>query len=43
LYGQALALTGDVENAIKVVGKAREKFPQHKDLASLAKAMNLGG
>jgi tetratricopeptide (TPR) repeat protein len=42
LYGQALALTGDVENAIKVVSKAREKFPQNKDLASLAKAMNLG-
>ncbi|MDR0518048.1 MAG: glycosyltransferase [Fibromonadaceae bacterium] len=41
LNGQALALIGDVESAIKVVREAREKFPENSDLASLAKAMNL--
>ncbi len=41
LYGQALALTGDVQNAVKTVSKAMEKFPENKDIASLANAMGL--
>jgi glycosyltransferase involved in cell wall biosynthesis len=41
LYGQALALTGDAQNAVKTVSKAREKFPENTDIANLAKAMGI--
>ena len=41
LYGQALVLTGDVSNAIKIVDKAREKFPQNSNIAELAKIMGV--
>jgi len=41
LYGQALALGGNVQEAIKVVSKAKEKFPQNSDIAELAKAMGI--
>ncbi len=37
LYGQALALSGNVQEAIKIVSKAKEKFPQNPDIAELAK------
>ncbi|GHV14937.1 hypothetical protein AGMMS49938_11990 [Fibrobacterales bacterium] len=41
LYGQALALSGKVQDAIKTVSDAKKKFPQNNDLAELAKAMGL--
>lgn len=41
LYGQALALTGDVPNAIKIVGEAKKKFPQDQNIAELAKVMGV--
>jgi len=41
LYGQALALSGKVQEAVEVVSKAREKFPENSDIADLAKAMGV--
>ncbi|MDR1830043.1 MAG: glycosyltransferase [Candidatus Fibromonas sp.] len=41
LYGQAQALSGNVQEAIKTVSKAKEKFPQNLDIAELAKAMGI--
>jgi len=41
LYGQALALSGKVQEAIDTVTKAKEKFPQNSDIADLAKAMGI--
>jgi len=41
LYGQALALSGKVQEAIDIITKAKEKFPQNSDLAELAKAMGI--
>jgi tetratricopeptide (TPR) repeat protein len=41
LYGQALALTNNIQEAIKIVSKAREKFPQNEDIAKLANAMGI--
>jgi tetratricopeptide (TPR) repeat protein len=36
LYAQALALTGNLPEATKLISKAKEKFPQNEDIASLA-------
>jgi glycosyltransferase involved in cell wall biosynthesis len=41
LYGQALALSGKVQEAVQVVSKAKEKFPKNSDIAELAKAMGI--
>jgi len=41
LYGQALALSGKVQEAIDTIAKAKEKFPQNSDIAELAKAMGI--
>jgi len=41
LYIQSMALTGDVQSAITTVAKAKKKFPQHADIASLAQAMGV--
>ena len=41
LYGQAQALSGNVQEAMKTVSKAKEKFPQNSDIAELAKAMGI--
>jgi len=41
LYGQALVLTNNVQEAIKVVLAAKEKFPDNEDLAKLATAMGI--
>jgi len=41
LYGQALALSGKVHEAMQVVSKAKAKFPQNSDIAELAKAMGI--
>jgi len=41
LYGQALVLTNNVQEAIKVVLKAKETFPENEDLAKLATAMGI--
>jgi glycosyltransferase involved in cell wall biosynthesis len=41
LYGQAQALSGNVQEAIKTVSKAKDKFPQNSDIAELAKAMGI--
>jgi glycosyltransferase involved in cell wall biosynthesis len=41
LYGQALALTNNIEEAIKIVSKAKAKFPQNADIAKLANAMGI--
>ncbi len=41
LYGQALVLTNNVQEAIKVVSKAKEAFPDNEDLAKLANAMGI--
>jgi tetratricopeptide (TPR) repeat protein len=41
LYAQALALTGNVPEAIKIISKAKEKFPQNKDIASLASVFKI--
>jgi len=41
LYGQALALSGNIQEAIKTVSKAKEKFPQNSDIGDLAKAMGI--
>jgi len=41
LYGQALALSGKVQEAIQIVSKAKEKFPENSDIADLAKAMGV--
>ncbi|MDR3002178.1 MAG: glycosyltransferase [Fibromonadaceae bacterium] len=40
-YGQALALSGNIQEAIKIVSKAKEKFPQNSHIAELAKAMGI--
>jgi len=41
LYGQALALSGKVQEAVEVVSQAKEKFPENSDIADLAKAMGI--
>jgi len=41
LYGQALALSGKVQEAIQIVSKAKQKFPKNPDIAELAKAMEV--
>jgi tetratricopeptide (TPR) repeat protein len=41
LYGQALALSGKVQEAVQIVSKAKAKFPQNSDIAELAKAMEI--
>jgi glycosyltransferase involved in cell wall biosynthesis len=41
LYGQALALTNNIQEAVKIVSKAKEKFPQNEDIAKLANAMGI--
>jgi len=41
LYGQALALSGKVQEAVEVVSKAKEKFPENSDIADLANAMGV--
>jgi glycosyltransferase involved in cell wall biosynthesis len=41
LYAQALALTGNVPEAVKMISKAKEKFPQDENIAELAKAMGI--
>jgi len=41
LYGQALALTNNIQEAIRLVLKAKEDFPQNEDIAKLAKAMGI--
>ncbi|MDR2593661.1 MAG: glycosyltransferase [Fibromonadaceae bacterium] len=41
LYGQALVLTNNIQEAIKVVSTAKETFPQNEDLAKLANAMGI--
>ncbi|MCL2101822.1 MAG: glycosyltransferase [Fibromonadales bacterium] len=43
LYGQALALSGNVQEAIKIVSEAKEKFPQDPHITELAKAMGITG
>jgi len=40
-YGQALVLTNNIQEAIKVVSKAKESFPQNDDIAKLANAMGI--
>jgi glycosyltransferase involved in cell wall biosynthesis len=40
-YGQALALTNNIQEAIKLVSKAKETFPQNEDIAKLANAMGI--
>jgi glycosyltransferase involved in cell wall biosynthesis len=40
-YGQALVLTNNIQEAIKVVSKAKESFPQNEDIAKLANAMGI--
>jgi len=41
LYGQALALTNNIQEAIKLVSKAKADFPQNEDIAKLANAMEI--
>ena len=41
LYGQALVLTNNLQEAIKIVSKAKETFPENEDLAKLANAMGI--
>ena len=41
LMGQALALTGKVDEAVKIILDAKVKFPEHADIAELAKAMGV--
>ncbi len=41
LYGQALVLTNNIQEAIKIVLKAKETFPDNEDLAKLATAMGI--
>jgi len=41
LYAQAFALTEKVQEAIDIVLKAKEKFPQNENIAELAKAMGI--
>jgi len=41
LYGQALVLTNNIQEAIKMVSKAKETFPGNEDLAKLATAMGI--
>jgi len=41
LYGQALALTNNIQEAIKLVSEAKKKFPQNEDIAKLANAMGI--
>ncbi len=41
LYVQALALNGDIQEAIKIISKAKEKFSQNSNIAELAKAMGV--
>jgi glycosyltransferase involved in cell wall biosynthesis len=41
LYGQALALTNNIQEAIKLISKAKETFPQNEDIAKLANAMGI--
>jgi len=40
-YGQALVLTNNIQEAIKVVSKAKESFPENEDIAKLANAMGI--
>jgi len=40
-YGQALVLTNNIQEAIKVVSKAKESFPENEDIAKLATAMGI--
>ncbi|GBU26175.1 hypothetical protein R83H12_02869 [Fibrobacteria bacterium R8-3-H12] len=41
LYGQALVLTNNIQEAIRVVSEAKEIFPQNEDIAKLANAMGI--
>ncbi|MDR1812532.1 MAG: glycosyltransferase [Candidatus Fibromonas sp.] len=41
LYVQALALGGDVQEAIKVISRAKEKFPRDSSITELAEAMGV--
>jgi len=41
LYGQALALSGKVQEAVQIVSKAKERFPKNSDIAELANAMGI--
>jgi Glycosyltransferases involved in cell wall biogenesis len=41
LYGQALALSGKVQEAVQIVSKAKQKFPKNSDIAELANAMGI--
>ena len=41
LYSQALALTGNVPNAIKIISDARKKFPENQNIAELATVMGV--
>jgi len=41
LYGQALVLTNNVQEAIKIVLKAKKTFPDNEDIAKLATAMGI--
>ncbi|MCL1967811.1 MAG: glycosyltransferase [Fibromonadales bacterium] len=41
LYGQSLALSGKVQEAIQIVSKAKQKFPKNSDIADLANAMGI--
>jgi len=40
-YGQALVLTNNIQEAIKVVSRAKEIFPENEDIAKLANAMGI--
>jgi len=41
LYGQSLALSGKVQEAMQIVSKAKQKFPENSDIADLANAMGI--
>jgi tetratricopeptide (TPR) repeat protein len=41
LYAQAFALNGNIPEAIKIISKAKEKFPQDENIAELAKMMGI--
>jgi len=41
LYGQVLALTNNIQEAIKLISKAKEKFPENENIAKLANAMEI--
>jgi len=41
LYGQVLALTNNIQDAIKLVSEAKKDFPQNEDIAKLANAMGI--